>query len=166
MDTFTRFLYEFLSQFFLGIKTIFVGLIQGVKTIFSVNTYVKIIQNYKQDFSGPEWVLVAVGIFMLVLIVAIIAAILIILIKKYIKFRRRVADEEDLLMQVNKLSNEVTDLIKEKEELVKRTNAIEEAKERYNSKSFLWRLVNKKTNPLNMDYDSMKTEEIESLYRR
>ena len=60
----------------------------------------------------------------------------------------------------------VLEEIKEKEELVKRTNAIEEAKERYNSKSFLWRLVNKKTNPLNMDYDSMKTEEIESLYRR
>lgn len=55
---------------------------------------------------------------------------------------------------------------KEKEELEKRTNAIEEAKERYNSKSFLWRLVNKKTNPLSVDFDSMKTEEIESLYRR
>ena len=118
MDTFTRFLYEFLSQFFLGVKTIFIGLVEGVKTICSVNTYIKIIENYKQDFSGPEWVLVAVGIFMLVLVVAIIAAILIILIKKYLKFRRRVADEEDLLLQVNKLNNEVTDLIKEKEELL------------------------------------------------
>ena len=47
MDTFTRFLYEFLSQFFLGIKTIFIGLVEGVKTIFSVNTYVKIIEQYK-----------------------------------------------------------------------------------------------------------------------
>ena len=118
MDTFTRFLYEFLSQFFLGIKTIFIGLVEGVKTIFSVNTYVKIIEQYKQDFTGPEWVLVAVGILMLVLIIAIVAAIIIILVRKYIKFRRRVADEEDLLIQVNKLNNEVTDLIKEKEELL------------------------------------------------
>ena len=118
MDTFTRFLYEFLSQFFLGVKTIFIGLFEGIKTIFSVNTYVKIIENYKQDFSGPEWVLVAVGILMLAIVVAIIAAIIIILVKKYIKIRRRVADEEDLLIQVNKLNNEVTDLIKEKEELL------------------------------------------------
>ena len=118
MDTFTRFLYEFLSQFFLGIKTIFIGIVEGVKTIFSVNTYIKIIEQYKQDFSGPEWVLVAVGILMLALVVAIVAAIIIILVKKYIKFRRRVADEEDLLLQVNKLNNEVTDLIKEKEELL------------------------------------------------
>ena len=85
MDTFTRFLYEFLSQFFLGVKTIFIGLFEGIKTIFSVNTYVKIIENYKQDFSGPEWVLVAVGILMLASVVAIIAAIIIILVKKYIK---------------------------------------------------------------------------------
>ena len=118
MDTFTRFLYEFLSQFFLGVKTIFIGLVEGIKTIFNVNTYIKIIQNYKQDFTGPEWVLVAVGILMLLAVVGIIAAIIIILVKKYIKFRRRVADEEDLLIQVNKLSNEVTDLIKEKEELL------------------------------------------------
>ncbi len=118
MNTFTRFLYEFLSQFFLGIKTIFIGLIEGIKTIFSVNTYIKIIEHYKQDFSGPEWVLVAAGIAMLAAVVAIIAAIIIILIKKYIKFRKRVADEEDLLIQVNKLNDEVTDLIKEKEELL------------------------------------------------
>ena len=118
MNTFTRFLYEFLSQFFLGIKTIFIGLIEGVKTIFSVNTYIKIIENYKQDFTGPEWVLVGAGILMLAAVVAIVAAIIIILVKKYIKFRKRVADEEDLLIQVNKLNNEVTDLIKEKEELL------------------------------------------------
>ncbi len=118
MDTFTRFLYEFLSQFFLGIKTIFIGLIEGVKTIFNVNTYIKIIESYKQDFSGPEWVLVAVGILMLAAVVAIVAAIIIILVRKYLKFRRRVADEEELLIQVNKLNDEVTDLIKEKEELL------------------------------------------------
>ena len=118
MDTFTRFLYEFLSQFFLGIKTIFIGLIEGIKTIFSVSTYVKIIENYKQDFTGPEWVLVAAGIFMLAAVVAIIAIIIIMLVKKYLKFRRRVADEEDLLIQVNKLNDEVTGLIKEKEELL------------------------------------------------
>ena len=41
MDTFTRFLYEFLSQFFLGVKTIFIGLIQGIKTIFNVNLTLK-----------------------------------------------------------------------------------------------------------------------------
>lgn len=73
---------------------------------------------------------------------------------------------KEKIAELERVEKIVLEEIKEKEELVKRTNAIEEAKERYNSKSFLWRLVNKKTNPLNMDYDSMKTEEIESLYRR
>lgn len=118
MNTVTRFLYEFLSQFFLGIKTIFIGLFEGIKTIFNINTYVKIIENYKQDFSGPDWLLVAIGILMLVAVIGIIAAIIILFVKKYLKFRKSVADEEDLLIQVNKLNNEVTDLIKEKEELL------------------------------------------------
>jgi len=118
MDTFTRFLYEFLSQFFLGIKTIFIGLVEGVKAIFSVNTYIKIIENYKQDFTGPEWVLVAVGILILLAIVAIIGAIIFILVRKYLKFRRKVMNEEDLLIQVNKLNDQVTSLIKEKEEIL------------------------------------------------
>ena len=118
MDTFTRFLYEFLSQFFLGVKTIFIGLVEGVKTIFSVNTYVKIIENYKQDFTGPEWVLVGAGILLLAAILAIIIAIIVILIRKYLKFRKKVMDEEDLLVQVNKLNDDVERLVKEKEEIL------------------------------------------------
>jgi len=118
MDTFTRFLYEFLSQFFLGIKTIFIGLIEGIKTIFSINTYIKILEQYKADFSGPEWLMVAIALLILGAIIAIIAAILIIGVKKYLKFRRKVMDEEALLVQVNKLNDQVNDLVKEKEEIL------------------------------------------------
>ena len=115
MDTFTRFLYEFLSQFFLGIKTIFIGLVEGIKTIFSINTYIKILEQYKADFSGPEWLMVAIAILILAAIIGIIAAIIIIIAKKYLKFRRKVMDEEELLVQVNKLNDQVNDLIKEKD---------------------------------------------------
>lgn len=68
--------------------------------------------------------------------------------------------------ELERVEKIVLEELKVKEELEKRTNAIESAKERYKKKSFLWRLVNKKTNPLSVDFDSMKTEEIESLYRR
>ncbi len=118
MDTFTRFLYEFLSQFFLGIKTIFIGLVEGIKTIFSISTYIKILEQYKADFSGPEWLMVAVAILILGAIIAIIGAIIFIIAKKYLKFRRKVMDEEALLVQVNKLNDQVNDLVKEKEEIL------------------------------------------------
>ena len=118
MDTFTRFLYEFLSQFFLGIKTMFIGLVEGIKTMFSISTYIDILDHYKGDFSGPEWLMVAVALLMLGAVIAIIIAIAVILIKKYLKFRRKVMDEEELLIQVNKLNDQVNDLVKEKEEIL------------------------------------------------
>ena len=109
MNTFTRFLYEFLSQFFLGIKQIFIGIFEGIKTIFDIHTYMAIIDYYKPDFNGPEWIYVGIAIFMLAIVVAIIAAILILLIRKYLRFRKRVLNEEELLKQVNKLNNEVNE---------------------------------------------------------
>ncbi len=118
MNTFTRFLYEFLSQFFLGIKQIFIGIFEGIKTIFDIHTYMAIIDYYKPDFNGPEWIYVGIAILMLAIVVAIIAAILILLIRKYLRFRKRVLNEEELLKQVNKLNNEVNDLVKEKEEIL------------------------------------------------
>ena len=36
MDTFFRFLYEFLSQFFNGVKYIAVGLFNGVVSMFNI----------------------------------------------------------------------------------------------------------------------------------
>ena len=39
MDTFTRFLYEFLSQFFSGFLTILKGFENGIKQIFDIKSY-------------------------------------------------------------------------------------------------------------------------------
>lgn len=49
MDTFFRFLYELLSQFFDGFITIFKGLALGVVQMFNIPEYIKIINFYKDD---------------------------------------------------------------------------------------------------------------------
>ena len=43
MDTFFRFLYEFLSQFFNGLKLIVMGFVKGFGKIFNFKAYVKIV---------------------------------------------------------------------------------------------------------------------------
>ena len=58
MSTFLRFLYEFLSQFFNGVKYIVMGIFDGFKSMFNIPAYVKVIGDYKNDFSIPEWLLV------------------------------------------------------------------------------------------------------------
>ena len=44
METFTRFLYEFLSQFFSGLGTILSGIGQGLGQIFDIKSYQTILE--------------------------------------------------------------------------------------------------------------------------
>ena len=68
MNTFFRFLYEFLLQFFMGFITIFKGLMNGIKEIFTISNYIKIINFYKEDFTGPEWLFVVIALFLVIVL--------------------------------------------------------------------------------------------------
>ena len=72
MDTFFRFLYEFLEQFFTSFILMFKGIINGIINMFNIKEYISIINFYKDDFSIPEWILVALAI---IIVIAIIAGI-------------------------------------------------------------------------------------------
>ena len=118
MQTFLRFLYEFLMQFFSGIKTIFFGLVNGIKEIFNIPSYIKIINFYKDDFNGPEWVFVILAIVLTIVLVLSIFLIIFFLIRKYLRFRKTIVEQEDLLEEVANLNNEVSSLMKEKESIL------------------------------------------------
>lgn len=72
METFSKFLYEFLGQFFNGIGTMFSGIWKGIKQIVDIKSYTDIINNYKSDFSMPEWALVVIAIFLILLIFVLV----------------------------------------------------------------------------------------------
>ena len=118
MDTFFRFLYEFLFQFFSGILSVFKGFATGIKVMFNIKEYIKIINFYKDDFSAPEWVLVALAIIAVIVILAVIGLLVFLLVKKYIRFRKTIVEQESLLEEVSDLNNEVSNLLKEKEDIL------------------------------------------------
>ena len=118
MDTFLRFLYEFLLQFFGGFSLIFKGFVSGVKQMFDVLSYVKIINFYKDDFSGTEWIFVGLAIFLVLLVLAFIVFLLYLLIRKYIRIRKSLVEQESLLEEVAKLNNEVSTLMTEKQDIL------------------------------------------------
>ena len=118
MDTFFRFLYEFLSQFFNGIIYIFDGLIKGFKSMFNIPAYFNIVGEYKKDFSMPEWLLVGIAILFIVAILGLIIFVIVFLVRKYIRIRKTLVEQEDLLEEVSKLNSEVTKLMKEKETIL------------------------------------------------
>ena len=82
METFTRFLYEFLAQFFTGIITIITGFGKGIAQLANIKAYTEVISRYKGDLSMPEWVMVAIAILVMVLVYGMAIFLVILLIKK------------------------------------------------------------------------------------
>ena len=115
MDTFFRFLYEFLAQFINGVKYIVMGIFNGIKSMFNLPGYIKVVNEYKGEFSMPEWLLVAVAILVTAVVLALIVLAIYFLGRKYLKFRKTVVEQESLLEEVGTLNKEVSKLVKEKE---------------------------------------------------
>ncbi|MBR1385922.1 MAG: hypothetical protein IJ568_03730 [Bacilli bacterium] len=118
MDTFFRFLYEFLAQTFSGVLDILMGFVNGFIKIFNIKEYIAVINFYKDDFSGPEWLFVAIAIILLLLLLAGIVLIFYFIIRKYLRFRKTIVEQESLLEEVGKLNNKVATLVKEREEIL------------------------------------------------
>lgn len=118
METFTRFLYEFLSQFFSGIYTIFKGIWDGISQIFSIGTYQKILENYKDDLSMPEWILVVLAIGIIVILIGLVIFLIYLLLRKYLRFRKAAIEQDELLEEVANLNGKIASLMKEKDEIL------------------------------------------------
>ena len=114
METYGRFLFEFLDQFFSGFKDIFLGFFSGIQKIFNIGKYNEIIQYYKNDFSASEWVLVALAITSLVLLIGIITILIVLFVRKNAKWKKKIIDQEELLKEIDSLNNQVESLIEEK----------------------------------------------------
>lgn len=118
METFTRFLYEVLSQFFSGILTIILAIGKGFSQMFNINTYKEIINMYKGDLSMPEWILTIIAIAIIIVMLITVALFIFFLMKKYLKFRKEAIEQEVLLEELANLNTKVVSLIKEKEEIM------------------------------------------------
>jgi len=118
MQLFVRFLFELLSNFFGGFLTIFRGILNGVVQIFNVRNYIQVINTYSDEFSTLEWILVGIALMILLALIGLIVFLIIMLIKKYIRFRRTVVEQEHLLEELGTLSNEVEKMMKEREQLM------------------------------------------------
>ncbi len=118
MKTFLRYFYEILTQFFSGFIAIFNGLADGFKKIFDFKKYIKIATDYKGDFNVSEWVLFGVSVLLLLLFVALVVFMVLYLIRRYIRFRKTIVEEESMLDEISELNGKVASLLKEKEDIL------------------------------------------------
>jgi len=118
MDTFVRFLYEFMSVFFEGFIGIFKGIILGVIQMFNVREYGYVISMYREDFKMGEWILVVIAIIVLAVILTLIILLGWFIVRKYIRFRKTLVEQESMLEEIGNLNKEVAKLSNEKDKIL------------------------------------------------
>ena len=118
MSTYIRFLYEFMSVFFGGIWTILVGIYNGIIQMFNISSYIYVIQAYHKNFKTAEWIMVVVAVIILFIVLGLIILLIYFLIRKYIRFRKTLIQQESMLEEVGKLRAQVKKLIKEKDDIL------------------------------------------------
>ena len=118
MGAFLDWFFAFLTIMIEGIWKIISGFFTGVFQIFNVVAYFKQFNQYKDGFGVVDWIFSIFSILLVVGIWFIIFYMAVLLIRKYIRFRRSNVGSEDLLEEVAKLHRDVIQLTKEKERIL------------------------------------------------
>lgn len=119
MSVLMKFLQAFLDQFFIeGIWGIFKGIFMGIYNIFNIPKYISIFREYSSQLGAGGWILAI--LCMLVVLAALVGIVMLIvmLLKKYVRFRKTLVDQEELLNEVGNLNREVIKLNIEKEKIL------------------------------------------------
>ena len=169
METFTRFLYEFLAQFFSGLITIVKAIGTGIGQIFDIKSYQNIIDTYKNDLTMPEWILVGIAIFILIIFILLVVGLIYLLIRKYLKFRKQAINQDELMEEVASLNGQVATLVKEKEEILAmkvsqlglkpEESAVEEEQEQETEKQGNQETRFAKLNTIDEEYENYKIKD-------
>ena len=122
METYGRFLFEFLNQFFSGFKEIFVGLWNGIIKIFNIPEYYNIIKHYERDFSMSEWFLTGLAIIAILVVVGSAIGLIVFFLRRHAKWRQKILDQEQLLKEIDNLNAQVEDLVDEKLKILSMKN--------------------------------------------
>ena len=118
MDFFTRFLFDFMSQFFGGVITIFKNIGVGLYQMVNVGEYIKIVKGYSGDIQGAEWIAVALVILVFFVLVFLMGFVIFMVIRKYVRVRKSLVEQEELLGEVADLNKSVLKLTQEKEKIL------------------------------------------------
>ena len=115
MEAFWDWFIEFMTQMLGGVWKIFEGLFLGIVQIFNFGTYANQLTN--REF-GWTWILVILTILIAIAIWVGLVFLIILAVRKYIRFRRTIVGNEDLLEEIADLHRDVLRLTSEKERIL------------------------------------------------
>ena len=118
MSKFINFLYEFMSVFFNGLFSIVAGFFNGIIQMFDIPSYVQIVLFYHNEFGIGEWFLAVIAIAIMIAILGLVVLLIYFIIRKYIRFRKTLVEQEGMLNEIAVLNKKVVDLVNEKEQIL------------------------------------------------
>ena len=110
MNVYGEFFTKFMEPLFEGFLTIVKGIGEGLGQIFNVVNYITVVQDYKSDLTGIGMVILILSIIFLIAIFAIIFFLIYRAIRTFIRYRRNVKKEDQLIDEIEVLNNEVLKL--------------------------------------------------------
>lgn len=119
MSVLMKFLQAFLDQFFIeGIWGIFKGIFMGIYNIFNIPKYISIFKEFSSQLGAGGWILAILCMLVVLAALVGIVMLIVVLLKKYIRVRKTLVDQEELLNEVGNLNREVIKLNVEKEKIL------------------------------------------------
>lgn len=118
MNTFFDFFFEFITSILDGLKAIGMGIVNGIKGLFNIPGFIRIFNSYKDGFSVGEWIAAIVSLIVVIAIYAAIIFAIVLLIRKYLRFRKTIVGEEDIVEELADLQRQVIKLTEEKDQIL------------------------------------------------
>ena len=118
MDAYLNWFYAFATKMFKGIwqaiSNIFLGLVQ----VFDFPGYIDQLAQYKNEFGVAGWIFCILSFIIVYAVWAIVIFVIVLLIRKYIRHRKTLVGNEDLLEEIADLHRDVLRLTKERERIM------------------------------------------------
>ncbi len=118
MDGFLDWFFAFFTTMIDGIWKIISGAFNGFIQIFNIVDYISQFNKYKDGFGVLDWVLAILSFILVLAFWGVLVYLIVIGIRKYIRFRKSMVGNEDLLEEVADLHRDVLRLTKEKERIL------------------------------------------------
>jgi len=118
MEAFFDWFFTFIVQMFTSAWNGIAGIFIGIYNVFNIPKYISLIGTYKSNFNIIDWIFAILAFIIVYAFWAVLILIIVMLIRKYIRFRKTLVGNEDLLEEISLLHREIDRAQKEKERLL------------------------------------------------
>ncbi|MBQ7700611.1 MAG: hypothetical protein IJT49_09765 [Clostridia bacterium] len=118
MDAFMQWFFAFITSILEGLWNALKGIFNAIFQFFNFPVLFDQLSRYKNDFNIFGWILCILTVLLTYAIIAGIIFLIVIAIRKYVRFRKTLVGNEDMLEEIADLHRNVIKLTEEKERIL------------------------------------------------